>query len=164
MWVYFDILPQELLVEICACLDVYPIFLYISDCTRLAYTKYLESIYKGWINPFNDVLFFHENRLYNRFYYLSIFSNVKFDYELLNVDLIQTFYYIYYEDTVSESVTKAIFKRKNGSYVKFEHYHNSENLISKVTVGISFNWTELWTKNITEDEKISIIKSNGYVI
>jgi len=50
---YLDTLPEELLIEISILIKEDPILYKLSEYTKKAYLKYLDSVFKGFINTFN---------------------------------------------------------------------------------------------------------------
>jgi len=153
---YFDNLPEELLIEICMYIKSDPILYELSEHTKKAYLKYLNSVSKGYINNFSyDIeqlcgyLDTYKEKLTNKC-------------DLPDVVLIDKMYYndlrVYY----SQHITEIVYQGTKGNYfymfISTDHIDTWDNFI---TVKYKRDWTKFWNV-LGKHMQNNILIKNGY--
>ena len=152
---HFDLLPEELLIEICMYIKSDPILYKLSDCTKKAYVKYLNSVSKGYINNFSYSI--------GSFVYSDTSKEKLVDNcELPDVVQVDKTYYIDQKNTSYANRTELVYQSTKGNYfyvlISIDHTHRINNFIN---LKYKNDWTKFWNILGKQIQRIILIK-NGY--
>jgi len=185
---YLELLPQELLYELCILLKSdAKVFLKLGDYAAGPYKKYLNNIKLGIINEFigytlNDINIYHTK-------HMNYFTNIKFpnsevsngksfintklnrlktliniseETHLMNINNIDRIYHISGRNYTDDTRINIIYKTVNNINVNIE-YNNSIYEPMYIKIKYSKNWKTFWNNKLTNRQKESLLRSNGYI-
>ena len=159
---YFDTLPEELLIEICILIKEDSILYELSEWTRSAYLKYLDSLFKGYINNFMiykkvpstaiEIIRANKDELVSK----SGFSDIKH---------INKLYYYFKHFNNNQYVYEIIYQsnKNNYFYVKLVLFttHNHPVIdINRKNIKIDNNWKDFWTSLDNRVQENLLIRNN----